>query len=288
MNQKTASNMAEMHVTRYVPGPAEINPAQYLKRRSGREFVLGAAVPIVLLLAWQIAANINLIDDRSYPPPLQILKEGWELAVNGSLGANLWATLKRVLMGFATGATAGLALGFIMATSRNVRAAMEPTLSALYVVPKLAILPILLTMFGFGEMPKVMLVAITVFFFVWIDTMETVSAIPSGYRDAAKVFRCSGPQVFMHVLLPSVLPRLFVSLRIAMNVAVLVLIAAEFVISRDGLGYLIFNSRQLFINGWMFVGIVCVAAMGVILAAIVGRIGRFLTPWNRLDHNSQR
>jgi sulfonate transport system permease protein len=274
-------------IREYAPGAAERNLSQYLRRRYVRETTLGIAVPILLLILWQVGADLNWLDRRNYPPPTDLIEQGWKLINEGTLGHDILVTLRRVLIGFAIGTTAGVLLGFAMATSRNIRAALEPTLSAFYVVPKLALLPVFLTIFGFGEAPKVVLVAVTVFFFVWIDTMESVSSIPDGYREAAEVFGCSPWQMFVHVLMPAFLPRLFIALRIAIGVAVLVIIAAEFVVSRDGLGYLIFNSRQLFINGWMYVGIVCVALMGVILAAIVGRIGLLVTPWEARSRRSK-
>lgn len=275
-------SQGEVERVRYAPTEREKNLEKFLVARRRREFMLGLMVPIGLLLIWEIFARLFWIDPRAYPPPSQIISEGYDLALSGSLFKDIWATLLRVLAGFGLGTIAGLVAGFAMGMSRSIRAAFEPMLSALYVVPKLAILPVLLTIFGFGELPKVMLVAITVFFFVWIDAMDSVSSVPAGYRDAAKVFGTSRWGMLKHVLFPAVLPRLFVSLRIAIGVAVLVIIAAEFVISRDGLGFLIFNARQLFINGWMYVGIVCVAAMGVILAAIIRRIGLMVTPWERV------
>lgn len=274
MNQLRAQTITRQ------PVRDEAQLAGHARRRRLLEIVLGFALPIALLGLWQLAAETSRLDPRTYPPPLDIVREGWRLATRGDLWSDTYLTLRRVLIGFVIGTGAGLVFGFVMGVSRLIRKTVEPLLNALYVVPKLALLPVFLTIFGFGETPKVMLVAVTVFFFVWIDTMEAVTAIPEGYLDASKVFGSSRVQQFRHVLLPATLPQLFVALRIAIGVAVLVIIAAEFVVSSDGLGYLIFNSRQLFINGAMYVGIAVVAVLGVLLAALVGLIGRRLTPWN--------
>lgn len=266
----------------YEPTAREMNLERFLSSRARREWALGILVPLGLLALWELTAQTGIIDARAYPPPSKIATEGWALLWSGSLVTDIWATLLRVLAGFALGTVGGLVAGFALGMSRGIRAAFEPMLTALYVVPKLALLPVLLTIFGFGEAPKIVLVAITVFFFVWIDTMDAVSSVPGGYRDAARVFGASRGAMMRHVLLPAVLPRLFVSMRIAIGVAVLVIIAAEFVISRDGLGFMIFNARQLFINGWMYVGIVCVAIMGVVLQALIRRIGERVTPWENV------
>jgi sulfonate transport system permease protein len=156
-------------------------------------------------------------------------------------------------------------------------------LDALYVVPKLALLPIFLNMFGLGEGPQIALVATTVFFFVWISTMAAVLAVPSGHRDAGQVFGASAWQMFRHVLLPASLPAVLVGARIAAGVAVLVIVASEQIAATNGLGHLIFDARALFQNDVMFVGIVCVAVLGVVFSELVRIAGRLLTPWAPRD-----
>ncbi|MFC3575721.1 ABC transporter permease [Streptomyces yaanensis] len=188
------------------PGPRELDPVRTYRRRRALELSLAVTVPLLLVLLWQLAAAQGWIDDRVYPAPSTILADGWDRATAGDLWPDVWATLKRVLAGYAAGTAAGYALGLLMGSLSLVRAALEPLLDALYVVPKLALLPIFLNMFGLGEGPQVALVAATVFFFVWISTMSAVLAIPSGHRDAGRVFGASPWQMFRHVLLPASLP----------------------------------------------------------------------------------
>jgi sulfonate transport system permease protein len=239
------------------------------------------AVPTALLLLWQVAAQTNWIDKRLYPAPTSVFSNGWHLFIHGRLRADIVITLKRILLGFAFGASVGMVLGTIMGASRLVRAAFEPLLNALYVVPKLALLPVFLTIFGLGDAPKIVLVAVTTFFFVWIGAMEAIATVPEGYREAARSLGVSRARMFYDVMLPAALPQLFVALRVAIGVAVLVIVAAEFIVGSTGLGYLIFSSRAIFANDAMYAGIVCVAVAGVILAGIVSWIGKQLTPWTR-------
>lgn len=265
------------------PGPQELHPARTHRRRRALELSLAVGVPAALVLLWQLAAVRGWIDDRVYPAPQTILEDGWHRAADGELWPDVWATLKRVLAGYTIGTTAGYALGLLMGTLSVVRAALEPTLDALYVVPKLALLPVFLNMFGLGEGPQIALVAATVFFFVWISTMAAVLAVPSGHRDAGQVFGASPWQMFRHVLLPASLPAVLVGARIAAGVAVLVIVASEQIAAADGLGHLIFDSRALFQNDVMFVGIVCVALLGVVFSELVRIAGRLLTPWAPRD-----
>jgi sulfonate transport system permease protein len=249
------------------------------RRRGVLEFGLALAVPVVLLGLWQIAAKAGWIDDRLYPAPSTIVRTGYEQFKDGGLGSDLWITTRRILLGLGFGSLVGLVLGAAMGLIRLVRVALEPMLNALYVVPKLALLPVFIAIFGFGEAPKIVLVSVTVFFFVWIYTMEAFATIPEGYKEAARSLGVSRWRMFSDVLLPAALPQIFVALRIGMGVAVLVIVAAEFLVGDTGLGYVIFNSRRLFINDVMYAGIVTVALLGVVLSAIVTYVGRALTPW---------
>ncbi|MGW2342738.1 ABC transporter permease [Streptomyces sp. NPDC001661] len=265
------------------PGPEELHPTRARRRRRALELSLAVAVPLVLVLLWQLAAAQSWIDARIYPAPSTILADGWQRAADGELWPDVWATLKRVLAGYVIGTVSGYLLGLLMGSISLVRAALEPLLDALYVVPKLALLPIFLNMFGLGEGPQIALVAATVFFFVWISTMAAVISVPTGHRDAGQVFGASPWQMFRHVLLPASLPAVLVGARIAAGVAVLVIVASEQIAANDGLGHLIFDARALFQNDVMFVGIVCVAALGVLFSELVRLAGRFLTPWAPRD-----
>ncbi|MCW2622146.1 MAG: putative taurine transport system permease protein [Frankiales bacterium] len=261
------------------PRRTEEQAAAYARRRRWLELGLATAVPVALLVLWQLAASAGWIDDRLYPPPSKIIATGRDEFRDGGLASEVWITTKRILEGLAFGAVTGLIVGAAMGLVRIVRVALEPLLNAFYVVPKLALLPVFIAIFGFGEAPKIVLVSVTVFFFVWIYTMEAFATIPDGYREAARSLNVSRWRMFTDVLLPAALPQIFVALRIGMGVAVLVIVAAEFLVGDTGLGYVIFNAQRLFINDVMYVGIVCVAVLGVVLSAIVTFVGRVLTPW---------
>lgn len=249
--------------------------------RSSRRRYVGLAVPVVVLALWELLALVGVIDAVFFPPPSRIALTAAELTATGELPGELARTLLRVVLGFVIGGTVGYALGVITGVFLVARQLLEPTLSAIYTVPKLALLPIFITVFGFGEAPKIALVSVTVFFYVWVYTMEAVVRIPPGYLDAARSFRADRWDVFRHVLMPASLPSVFTGLRVAIAVAVLVTISAEFIIGGDGLGHLIFNSRALFQLEHSFVGIGAVALLGYAMQELVVVIGVKLTPWSR-------
>lgn len=257
---------------------ASRGPVALSRRRLSR--YVGLILPVSLLALWEFLAGIGVIDSAYFPPPSRIAARAVEMGRNGDLLTDFAATLGRIVVGFAIGALVGYATGILTGVFLFARRLLEPTLSAIYTVPKLALLPIFLLIFGFGEAPKISLVAVTVFFYVWIYTMEAVVRIPVGYLDAAASFRADRWQTFVHVIGPGTLPAVFTGLRIAVAVSVLVTISSDFIIGSSGLGYLIFNSRSLFRIEDAFVGILAVAVLGFVLQAIVVRIGNRVTPWS--------
>jgi ABC-type nitrate/sulfonate/bicarbonate transport system permease component len=262
------------------PGPAEVNPSRYFARQRRLQLTLAWAAAVVFICLWQAVSSARLIDNQFFPAPTAVWSEGVKLARSGVLGDNLWISAKRVLAGFALGGVAGVLTGMVLGTNRSLRAALDPLLSAFYTVPKLALLPLLLLVFGLGELPRILLVAISVFFVMWMTTMAAFLSTPEGYVDAAKSFGASRAQLFRHVQWPSALPQVFVGLRLSIGVAVLVVVGVEYVDASSGIGWLIWNSWSLFLATQMYVGIVAVALMGVIGTIVIKSLGRLLLPWS--------
>lgn len=261
------------------PEASDIDPAAFARKESIRNKFLGIGTPIVLLVLWQAAAMLGLLDTRFFPAPTQILQDGIELAASGQLAADLWATLRALLIGYFLGLVVGLGTGTLLGLSKVARAALEPLLSALYTIPKLAILPFLLLIFGFGELPKILLIALGVFFVIWVTVLEALEDVQPTYLEAAHVFQINGWQRYRHILIPAILPNLFTGLRIALGTAVLIAVATEFVNGDQGIGYRIWHSWSLFQAGHMYVGIVAVAFMGFVLTYIVKFLSHKLVPW---------
>ncbi len=271
--------MADDQLVTIAPGLAETHPVRFLKRRRRVERTLAVGVPIVLIALWELAARRAWIDVRFFPAPSTVWTTAVELVRSGDLQDDLLISMRRVLIGFTCGVLTGCVAGYVMATFRLVRAGLDPLLSALYTVPKLALLPLLLLIFGAGEAPKLILISLTVFFFMWIGTMAAAMSVGEAYHEVMQSFRAGRWQTFRHVVLPASLPQVFVSMRISAGVSILVLVGAEFVQGNDGLGYLIWNSWSLFIARRMYVGVVVVAVLGYLFGVLVRAIGRRLLPW---------
>jgi NitT/TauT family transport system permease protein len=261
---------------------------RHQRRRDRRDIVLGALTPIVLIVLWQLTASAGLVDTRVFTPPIDIVAAAGDLISSGQLQSDTGVTVMRLLVGYVAGAAAGILAGLIMGYFRVVRAALSPTFMALYAVPKIAILPLLLVMFGLGEAPRILIVGITTFFLVQIGTMDGVRNLDSRVIEAGRAFGAEGVKLFVHVVLPASLPAVFTALRLAAGIALVVITATEFVASDKGLGYLIWNSWTLFLPERMYVGLVCTAVLGALFAGVVAQIERLAIPWQSRSRKKRR
>jgi NitT/TauT family transport system permease protein len=243
------------------------------------ERLLYLASPIGLLVVWQILLALGLGDRRFVPAPSDIAVRFWELTMSGELALHTAVTLWRVFAGFVIGAVPAVAIGLLMAMFRPARIFFDPLIAALMPIPKVALMPLLLLAFGFGDASKIALVATAVFFPVIVNTYAGAANIDRIYWDVAKNFGASTYVMFTRVVFFGALPLIFAGLKIALAVSFVVLVAAEFVAAKTGIGYLIWNSWQLFQVDYMFVGIVVIGILGLITSVIFQEIERKVIPW---------
>ena len=267
-----------------LPKAADRDPGRYGRRRRVLELTRGIGFPILMLVLWQAASVNGWISRFNYPAPTDIVREfrdtsdDWWEAIRISV-------LERLLPGYVWGVLFGVLFGVLMGMSRIIRATLEPTLNALYTVPKLALISVFLLIFSFDNKPIIAVIAVTVFFFVWIQTQAAVMSISPSYRDAANSFGSGRWQMFRHVVLPASLPQIFVGLRIAGGVAVLTLIGSEFVFTPDskGVGYKINYARTILDPPQAYVGLVVAGVLGVLFTFVIRILGRLASPWARDD-----
>jgi sulfonate transport system permease protein len=272
------------------PRAADRDPVRYTRRRRLIELSLGIGFPIALLVLWQAASVNGWISRFNYPAPTDIVREMRD-TFGGPVEREDWwidiriSILERLLPGYIWGVAFGILFGVLMGMSRLLRATLEPTLNGLYTVPKLALISIFLIVLGFDNKPIIFVVAVTVFFFVWIQTQAAVASISPSYREAARSFGARRLQMFRHVILPASLPQIFVGLRVSAGVAVLTLIGAEFVFTPDsrGIGYRINYARTILDPKQAYVGLVVAGLLGVLFIWIIRILGRLASPWQRDD-----
>ena len=267
----------------------------------------------MVLLVWQLAGDYGLLNTTWFPQPSRIAAGLWDLTVrydrfsgtsllgrpwlipevyaaDGMAGvwkllseSHLLATVGRVLGGFLLGAVPGVLLGVVMGMNQTVRLMLDTTLSAIYVLPKIAIFPIVMLMFAdpFGEAPKIVVVALAVFILMAINTMAGVRGIDKVYLMAGRNYGARGWSMLRHVILPGAMPVIFAGLRIALGTAMIVIISVEFVRAKQGVGYITFYYWEVLNPEKMYAGLVVVMALGVLLTYGLQWLQRRLMPWQR-------
>jgi len=235
--------------------------------------------PLVLLLSWELVVRLGWLDARFFPAPSSIVASFADFASTGELAENTLITLQRIVIGFALGAVPGVALGLLMGINRLVRALVEPIVSLLYPIPKIAIYPLILVIFGFDERPKYVTIAIGVFFLMLINTAAGVRQIEPILLDVAKSYRIRPASFYSRVLLPGALVNIFAGIRLSIGVAIILAVAAEFTATKSGIGFTIWNASQTFRIERLYVGLVVISLLGYLLTALGAEAERRVLPW---------
>jgi sulfonate transport system permease protein len=240
-----------------------------LPRLSG--WLLGLVVPVGLALAWEVAVRAGLSDGRLVPPPSRVYAQFVELAQTGELTRHVVATLLRVAVGFALGTMAGTLLGAIAGYSSLVRHLIDPTLQGFRAVPSIAWIPLFILWLGIFETSKVALIAVGVFFPVYLGVMGAIMSVDRKIVEVGRIFRLSGPAMVWRILLPAVLPAYVLSLRAGLGLGWMFVIAAEFMGASEGLGYLLIDGQQL--------GKPAEIVAAILAFAVLGKLSDSLVAW---------
>lgn len=223
---------------------------------------LGLALPVVLGAAWEWVVHAGWSDGRLVPPPSVIFATLWDLARSGELWVHTRATVLRVAAGFALGVAAGTAVGAVAGYSGLSRRILDPTLQALRSIPSIAWVPLFILWFGIFEESKVALIAVGVFFPVYLGVMGAILGVDRKIVEVGRAFRLSGPALVRRILLPAVLPSYIVSLRSGLGLGWMFVVAAELLGASEGLGYLLIDGQQLGKPAQIVAAIVAFAVIG--------------------------
>jgi NitT/TauT family transport system permease protein len=234
--------------------------------------------PLVALLLWEVAARLGWIDTRFFPGPLQVLSKLMEMTTSGELWPHLAASALRLAAGFTLGSLAGTVLGLSMGMMPRLRAVLEPVVALTYPIPKIAILPLLLLIFGLGEIPRVTILAIGAFYLVLLNTLQGVTEARDSTSLVARNLRLRGWDYAVRTLLLGAMPWILTGVRAAAGYCLVLMVAAEFAATESGIGYVVWNSWDLFDIDRMYAGLVVLAVAGALLQALVGALCR---AWSR-------
>jgi NitT/TauT family transport system permease protein len=202
-----------------------------------------------------------------------------EMLMSGELIEHVLISLQRILLGFLLGGIPAILIGITMGISRPVRALVEPLIIATYPIPKSAILPFILLIFGLGEMSKVVMVAIGVFFPIAINATAGVLQIPPIYLDVGRSFKASRWDTFRTIALPGALPFIMTGIKLGAGLALILIAVAEMVGAKSGLGYMIWSAWETFAVAKMYVGLFTIALIGFGISMLLREVERVVIRW---------
>ncbi|MFE7773407.1 ABC transporter permease [Streptomyces sp. NPDC057445] len=253
-----------------------------LLRRGARLLIAAAtksAAVVALLIVWEASPRLGLVDATFLPPFSEVALAWWELLVDGQLAEHVGASLVRSFTGFGLAVAVAVPLGLLIGWYRPVADLLGPLLEVFRNTAALALLPVFVLLLGIGETSKI---SIVVYACTWPILLNTISAVRNAdptLLKLAKSMDLSAPRLFQKVILPSSVPAVFTGIRLAGAVSILVLVAAEMIGAKAGLGYLINASQFNFAIPQMYAGIVTISAIGVLFNQVLVALERRLSSW---------
>jgi len=248
-------------------------------RRSYGLAIAGFVLPVVLAILWEWLVAAGIANGRLMPPPSVVGRTLWGLAASGELLTHAGATLWRVGAGFGLGALAGTLFGALTGALPVARRLLDPTLQALRAIPSIAWVPLFILWLGIFEASKVALIAVGVFFPVYLGVAAAIQGIDRKIVEVGRVFRLSRLAMTRRVLLPAILPAWIVSLRSGLGLGFMFVVAAEIMGASEGLGYLLVDGQQLGRPDTIIAAIISFAVLGKLADGLLVAITRPFLAW---------
>jgi NitT/TauT family transport system permease protein len=245
------------------------------------EAVLPALSVVLFLAAWEIFVRWRGIAPIFLPAPSLIAVYLWRMIVDGTMEYHLGVTLLRIFAGFLLAAVTGIALGLLMGMSRIVARIADTWIAALYPLPKISLIPLLIIWLGTGEAYRIVISAVTAFFPIVISTYAGIRQADRGLIKAARDLGANTRQIQLKVVVPAAMPSILAGLQLGMGVTIILIVAAEMIggSSQSGMGYLLINSGQVMETEKVFASLVVLAVMGAVIIKLQQWIDRKVAPW---------
>ncbi|NOU67692.1 ABC transporter permease subunit [Paenibacillus sp. LMG 31461] len=243
------------------------------------DFVIGAIVPVLLLVIWQVSGDLGLFSPSFLPTPLQIAAEFRSLIASGELSQHLSISLQRAAIGFLIGGSIGLLFGFLVGFVQKLEFMLDPSFQMLRMIPHLAIAPLIILWFGFGEVSKIVIIANGAFFPMYIYTFLGIRNVDHKLFEVAKVLNFSKSKQIFRLILPAALPGILLGVRLSVAISWLGLVVAELIGSQEGIGFLINYGKQNSSAELIFVGVIIFAVIGKVVDSLVRWLERRWLSW---------
>ena len=238
---------------------------------------------IILFLVWFLITEDGLALVRTFifPSPRAVLLAVITMA--DLIPIDLFATLSRLIIGFATGALLGVSLGLLMSYNKIIYYIFDPIVESIRPVPVIAMIPFLIMWFGIGEMGKFILITLGVFAILVVSTLEAVKNVPKIYLRAATTLGANHRNIFQSIIIPYIIPELIGPLRVATALSFTLVVAAEFMGGQVGIGYRIMEARKLFFPDIILLNVIIITILATIADRLIRIITNYLTRWSERE-----
>ncbi|PVZ85232.1 aliphatic sulfonate ABC transporter permease SsuC [Serratia sp. S1B] len=251
---------------------------QVVKRLGQR--TLPWLVPVVLVIFWQVASVTGWLESRILPAPTAVLSAFWSLLISGELWHHVKISAGRALLGLFVGGGLGLLLGLLNGSSKIASNLLDTTLQMIRNIPALALIPLVILWFGIDESAKLFLVAIGVFFPMYINTYHGIRSVDPQLIEMGKSYGLTRWQLYKDIILPGAMPSILVGLRFALGLVWVLLIVAETISAQAGIGYMTMNAREFLQTDVVLVGILLYALLGKLADVLAQYLERYLLRWH--------
>lgn len=241
---------------------------------------------LAVLLAWEILVRVKGVQPIFLPAPGAIFKYLIAMIADGEIAYHLSITFLRIMAGFLVASATGILVGIAMGMSRLIARIVDPWIAALYPLPKISLIPLLIIWLGTGEAYKIVISAVTAFFPVVISTYSAIRQVDLGLVKAAKDLGANARQIQLKIVIPAALPGITSGLQLGMGVTIIMVVAAEMIggTSDSGMGYVLIHAGQVMETEKVFAGLIALAVFGAVITYAQKWIDRQVAPWAEKEH----
>ncbi|HWK97000.1 MAG TPA: aliphatic sulfonate ABC transporter permease SsuC [Pseudolabrys sp.] len=237
-------------------------------------------LPVAIIAIWQLLSSVGFIPERVLPSPAAVVLAGWKLLLSGELLTNMWVSFRRAIIGLVIGGGIGFSLGLANGLSRRSERVLDSTLQMVRNIPHLAMIPLVILWFGIDETAKIFLVAVGVFFPIYINTQHGIRNVDAQLVEMGHTYGMTPAELFWRVYLPGALPSIFVGLRYALGIMWLTLIVAETIAASSGIGYMAMQAREFLLVDIVVLSIVIYALLGKLADSLARLLERACLSWH--------